>query len=54
MTPLKRLKDKDMKNCMEPTKKISDGEETVVIVEDEVSSMAPEYEYFLLTYRMRP
>ena len=41
MTPLQWLKDKDLKNYMEPTEKISDGEETVVIVEDEVSSVTP-------------
>ena len=43
MIPLQWLKDKDMKNCMEPTQNISFGEETVVIVEDEVSFMTPEY-----------
>ena len=41
MIPLKRVKDKDMKNYMELTQKISDGEETVVIVEEEVSSGTP-------------
>ena len=54
MILLKRVKDKDLKNCIESTQKISDGEETVVIVEGEVSSKTPEYRYFILTYRMRP
>ena len=53
MISLKRVKDKDMRNCMEPTKKISDGEETVVIIEDEVSSKTHEYKHFLLKCRMR-
>ena len=53
MILLKRVKAKDLKNRVESTQKMSDGKETVVIVEGEVSSKTPEYKYFILTCRMR-
>ena len=53
MILLKRVKDRDLKSSIESTQKIRDCEETVVIVEGEVSSKTPKYKYFILTYRMR-